>query len=59
MRDFSMKKYICSLCGYVYDEALGDPDSGLAPGTTFDQIPEDWSCPDCGVTKDMFEPYEG
>jgi rubredoxin---NAD+ reductase len=54
-----MKKYICQLCGYIYDEAKGDPDSGLAPATTFEQIPEDWSCPDCGVTKDMFELHEG
>jgi rubredoxin len=54
-----MKKYICGLCGYIYDEAKGDPDSGLAPGTTFEQIPDDWSCPDCGVTKDMFELHEG
>jgi rubredoxin---NAD+ reductase len=54
-----MKKYICQLCGYIYDETQGDPDSGLAPGTTFEQIPDDWSCPDCGVTKDMFELYEG
>ncbi len=51
------KKYICSLCGYIYDEAVGDPDSGLAPGTKFEAIPEDWMCPDCGVTKEMFEPY--
>jgi rubredoxin---NAD+ reductase len=51
------KKYICSLCGYIYDEAAGDPDSGLAPGTRFEDIPDDWMCPDCGVSKTMFELY--
>ncbi len=50
-----MRKYICSLCGHIYDESLGDPDSGLAPGTKFEDIPDDWMCPDCGVGKDMFE----
>lgn len=48
-------KYTCTLCGFIYDEALGDPDSGLAPGTRFEDIPDNWSCPDCGVTKEMFE----
>ncbi|MFN9692038.1 MAG: rubredoxin [Vampirovibrionales bacterium] len=51
------KKYICSLCGWIYDEALGDADSGLAPGTTYENIPDDWECPSCGVSKDMLEPY--
>lgn len=51
----AFKRYICTLCGHVYDEALGDPDSGLAPGTRFEDIPPEWMCPDCGVTKDMFE----
>ncbi len=51
------KQYICSLCGHIYDEAAGDPDSGLPSGTRFEDIPDDWMCPDCGVTKDMFEPY--
>ncbi|RUP27056.1 MAG: rubredoxin, partial [Curvibacter sp.] len=49
--------YICHACGYLYDEALGDPDSGLAPGTRFADIPEDWACPLCGVTKSDFSPY--
>ena len=49
-------KYVCSVCGYVYDPAVGDPDSGLAPDKMFDDIPSDWVCPVCGVTKDMFEP---
>lgn len=51
------KKFICTLCGFIYDEAVGDPDSGLAPGTRFGDIPDDWMCPDCGVTKAMFEPH--
>ena len=51
-----MQKYVCSICGYVYDPAIGDPDSGIAAGTLFDDIPDNWVCPVCGVTKDMFEP---
>ncbi|NQT53441.1 rubredoxin [bacterium] len=53
-----MKKYICMVCGYVYDPAAGDPDNGIAPGTAFDDIPGDWVCPDCGADKDMFDPVE-
>ncbi len=52
------KKFVCIVCGYIYDEAKGDPDSGLAPGTRFEDIPSDWSCPQCGVTKDNFEPLK-
>lgn len=48
-------KYVCSVCGYVYDPELGDPDAGIAPGTAFTDIPEDWICPVCGATKDQFE----
>lgn len=48
------KQYVCRACGVIYDEALGDPDSGLAPGTRFEEIPDDWSCPLCGVTKADF-----
>ena len=51
-----MKKYVCSVCGYMYDQVAGDPDSGIAAGTKFEGIPDDWVCPVCGVTKDMFEP---
>jgi len=54
-----MKKYQCSVCGYVYDPAAGDPDSGIAPGTAFEDLPEDWTCPVCGVAKDQFEPLAG
>lgn len=50
-----MKKYVCTVCGYVYDPEVGDPDGGVAPGTAFEDIPEDWVCPLCGVGKDDFE----
>ena len=50
-----MEKYVCDVCGYVYDPAVGDPDNGVQPGTAFEAIPEDWVCPLCGVGKDMFE----
>ena len=50
-----MKKFECMACGYIYDEALGDPDSGIAPGTKWEDIPDDWVCPVCGVSKDEFE----
>ena len=49
-----MDKYVCDVCGYVYDPAVGDPDNGIDPGTSFDQLPENWVCPLCGVGKDMF-----
>lgn len=50
-----MEKWVCVVCGYVYDPEKGDPDSGIAPGTAFENIPEDWVCPLCGVTKADFE----
>ena len=50
-----MKKYVCTVCSYVYDPAVGDPDSGVAPGTAFEDIPEDWVCPTCGANKSDFE----
>ena len=50
--------YVCTVCGYVYDPALGDPDNGILPGTEFEDIPEDWVCPVCGVPKEDFEPVE-
>ncbi|MDI6851103.1 MAG: rubredoxin [bacterium] len=53
-----MKKYRCTICGYVYDPAVGDPDGGIAPGTPFEQIPDDWVCPICGASKEDFEPIE-
>ena len=53
-----MDKYVCP-CGYVYDPEIGDPDSGIAPGTAFEDIPDDWVCPVCGIGKDGFEKYKG
>jgi len=50
-----MEKYECTACGYVYDPALGDPEGGIAPGTSFDDLPEDWVCPQCGVGKAFFQ----
>ena len=50
------QKYVCEPCGYVYDPALGDPDGGIAPGTPFEEIPEDWVCPFCGLGKEVFSP---
>ncbi len=49
------KKYICVVCGFIYDEAEGWPEDGLAPGTRMEDIPDTWLCPDCGVTKEDFE----
>lgn len=54
----TMKRYICIPCGYIYDPEQGDPDSGILPGTPFEDIPKDWICPICGVSKDLFEPHE-
>jgi rubredoxin len=50
-----MEKYECIACGYIYDPAIGDPTTGIEPGTSFEDLPEDWVCPDCGVGKDQFE----
>jgi rubredoxin len=50
------QKYICVVCNYVYDPAQGMPEDGIAPGTAFADIPDDWECPDCGVSKEDFEP---
>ncbi|WP_265104747.1 rubredoxin [Ruminococcus turbiniformis] len=49
-----MKKYVCDVCGYIYDEAAGDPDNGIEPGTAWEDVPEDFLCPLCGVGKDQF-----
>ena len=49
-----MKKYECGPCGYIYDEAAGDPDNGIAPGTKWEDLPADWVCPVCGVGKEEF-----
>ena len=50
-----MKKYVCTVCGYVYEEAAGDPENGVAPGTKWKDLPADYQCPLCGVGKDQFE----
>ena len=50
-----MEKWKCTLCGYVYDPAKGDPDSDIEPGTAFEALPDDWVCPDCGAGKEDFE----
>jgi rubredoxin len=50
-----MKKWICTVCGYVYDPAIGDPDNGIEPGTVFEDLPATWVCPECGVGKELFE----
>lgn len=50
-----MKKYVCSVCGYIYDPAVGDSDGGIAKNTPFESLPEDWVCPVCGLGKDAFE----
>lgn len=50
-----MKKYICTVCDYVYDPEVGVPEDGIAPGTAWEDVPESFVCPECGVGKDMFE----
>ncbi|MCH5300717.1 MAG: rubredoxin [Ruminococcus sp.] len=51
-------KYVCNVCGYIYDEETGDADLGIAPGTKFEDLPDDFQCPLCGVGKDDFLPAE-
>jgi rubredoxin len=53
-----MKKYKCLMCGYIYDPAKGDPENGVEPGTAFEDIPDTWVCPECGASKDEFEPID-
>ncbi len=53
-----MKKWRCIVCNYIYDPAVGDPDNGVPPGTSFESIPDDWVCPLCGAGKDEFEPAD-
>ena len=53
-----MKTWICTVCGLIYDEAQGWPDDGIAPGTPWDEVPDDWLCPDCGASKADFEMQE-
>lgn len=49
-----MERYVCTICDYVYDPAVGDPDNGIAAGTRFEDLPDDWLCPLCGVPKSEF-----
>ena len=53
-----MKKWQCKLCDFIYDEALGWPDDGIEPGTAWEDIPDDWLCPDCQMGKDEFDMVE-
>lgn len=50
-----MERYVCGICGYVYDPAQGDPENGVAPGTKFEDLPDAWVCPPCGAPKSEFE----
>ncbi len=56
LEEYEMKKYKCPTCDYIYDPALGDPEADIPPGTAFEDLPEDWVCPDCGEAKEEFEP---
>jgi rubredoxin len=49
-----LEKWICQVCGYVYDPVKGDPSDGIKPGTSFENLPDDWVCPECGAGKDEF-----
>ena len=49
-----MTKYVCKICSYVYDPEQGDPSTGIEPGTKFEDLPDDWVCPECGATKEQF-----
>jgi rubredoxin len=53
-----MARYVCDACGWVYDPEKGDPDGGIVTGTPFDDLPEDWVCPECGAAKDQFSPEQ-
>lgn len=50
-----MQKYVCSMCGYIYDPQQGDPENDITPGTRFDDLPDDWTCPGCGASKERFK----
>ena len=54
----TMQKYVCQVCGYVYDPALGDAENNISPSTSFEDLPQDWVCPICGVGKEEFTPGE-
>jgi rubredoxin len=54
-----MQKYVCNICGYMYEPAVGDAANGVEPGTAFADLPADWVCPECGATQDLFSPEDG
>jgi rubredoxin len=56
--DTELKKYMCLICGWIYDEAVGAPDEGIAPGTRWEDVPPNWTCPECGARKEDFEMIE-
>ena len=56
--EIPMKKYMCLICGWIYDEATGAPDEGIAPGTRWEDVPPNWTCPECGARKEDFEMIE-
>lgn len=58
MSESDYKKYECVICGFIYDEAEGLPDDGIPAGTRWEDVPEDWECPDCGISKSDFDLYE-
>ena len=58
LKIFTMEKYICEVCDWVYDPEVGDPDNNIEPGTSFADLPDDWVCPLCGVGKDQFAPLK-
>jgi rubredoxin len=58
-REENSMKYVCKVCGYIYDPADGDPDGNIAADTQFEDLPDDWVCPTCGAPKDMFKPMKG
>jgi rubredoxin len=55
---FGMKKYMCLICGWIYDEAVGSPEDGIPPGTRWEDVPPNWTCPECGARKEDFEMIE-
>jgi rubredoxin len=56
--EFELKKYMCLICGWIYDEAEGAPEEGIAPGTRWEDVPPNWTCPECGARKEDFEMIE-
>lgn len=58
LQGFNVKKWMCIVCGFIYDEAEGWPDDGIEPGTRWEDVPADWMCPECGVGKEDFEMIE-